>query len=63
MVKLFYVSKKSITFQNKKIFIKTKNGRYAVKAIYSDKNGFFIHKSELARAKRMYRCPGLGVIM
>lgn len=52
-----YVNKKSITIQDKKIFIKTKNGRCAVKAIHSDKNGFFIHKSELVRAKRMYRCP------
>lgn len=52
-----YVSKKSITIENKKIFIKTKTGHRAVKAIHSDKKGFFILKSEFVRAKRMYRCP------
>jgi hypothetical protein len=52
-----YLSKKSVTIKNKKIFIKTKHGDCAVKAIYSDKNGVFVLKSELVRTKRLYRCP------
>lgn len=52
-----YLSKKSIIIENKRIFIRTKNGHRAVKAIHSDKNGFFVLKREIVRSKRTYRCP------
>jgi hypothetical protein len=55
-----YIQRKSIMIGKKKICVKTKNGVLPVTAIHSDKNGYFVLKGEILRAKRTYYCPWYG---